>query len=386
MTAKRIILICVLSLVAAGIGTIIVFIAAAAAGYRYPEVNLEDELNIYSNHLCYRLLEKTGFRVRTAFFPFNREETRLIVIIADPDGNWYLEWVDWLAEGRRLIILMSQEGDGGETLPATGASRFLEGVSSLCASAGAVIPPGAIAGEDDSREIILEKADGAFAVREKWNGGEVILIADSRLITDARIIREDNAVFFINCLKDFYPGPVVFDYSHAYTHAAASRSGWDTDAEDGQADRQTPFIFQGLFLALFLQLVVLTAVFFLVFWKRFGPVLDTAQFARRSLLVHLGAVGAFFEKSRDTAAVTDILDRHFFARLREQIRFSSGRDADLAAEVQRRIRLEPDEAPAFATNARTRIIEQDDLREHIIQRLKGVEETPWKRQRPRGNS
>jgi hypothetical protein len=393
MKVRWLVLIAVVSLVTSAVGYVVYRIAAVSASFTPPEANLAEEASSWSNSFALKLLGKLGYTVRVHVFPYQRDSYSLIVR-RYMDEDELETWRQWLGEGKRLILLCRNAAGEGRPRPLASLHPLMRSVATLSVDPSATLEDFPLLPDPVLRETLLGTDDAPLIMREKArSGGEIVYIADNTAFSDRNLVTADNFFFLNNCLVDHFRSPIAFDYSSVSSSSHGSNADWFERSGDGSG---VFFLFRGNFLFLFLELLFLGLVFILVFWKRFGPVRDTEQFARRSLLRHLEATGNFFEKTSNPLVVVDVLDRYFLARLRELLRLVSGSRSDIEAEVQRRLPSldgAPGEGPAapgasargadvFSLNLKTDLTARDFHRERIILRLKGVDKHHGKNKNP----
>ncbi len=385
MKIRWIILIVAASLVVGAIGYVVARVAAVSAAFTPPEPDLAAEASLRDQSFALKLLQRLGYNVRAHSFPFERGSYDVIVRRYRGGGEMDV-WRDWLKKGKRLVLLCRFTGGDGRTRSVSSTHPLLRSVSKLSLDARATLENFPRLPDPASREIVLGTGNAPLIVREKERaGGEIVYVADENAFSDRNLVRGDNFYLLNNCLVDHFNSPIAFDDAPLPQSSASRRgsSSWFDAAGDGG---DVFFLFRGNFLFLFLELLLLGLVFILAFWKRFGPVRDREQFARRSLLRHLDATGNFFEKTANPLVAVDILDRYFLARLRELLRLVSGSRSDIESEVKRR--LPPEDAvdapggDVFSLNRKQNLTARDFQRERIISRLKGVDRHHGKNKNP----
>lgn len=372
---KRVFLISLLSLLGAGFILWLVILIMAMQSYKPAEVNLEKTLTNSSFNLARQLLVKLGYQIKTPYIKYNRQLMKIAVVYCYGSKEIEAilrEWHDWFEPGKRLILLLHKSPEDNQPMILSvkdgRQSPYFQGISQISFSRVVGLPPELGEFTDLKLNPIWEEEGEILMATSSYKGAELLWLADATLFFDLRLIQADNAQFLNNCLRDYFPGPVVFELR-------AILKGKDNalrQAEEVQTHSSLPFFLEGLFLPLTLQLIGLLALFFLVYWKRWGPVRDMEKYSRRSLLLHLQAVANFFARCRRQQVAAFVLNRFFSSRLQDQLHLVFKSKGEIIAAVKKRLLLTSEELAAFEPKAAS-LVNQELLRESIIQRLKGVE-------------
>jgi len=369
---KRIFFISLVSLLIAGFLLWLVIFIIAIQSYTPVEVNLEDKLTNYSFNLAPQLLLKLGYQIKTPYFEYDRQMIKIAVVYfySSKEIEAILsEWQDWFEPGKRLILILhkSSEDNQPKIIPVKDGrqSIYFQGISQIAFSKIVGLLPELAELTKLELNPLWEEEGKILMATSSYKGTELLWLADDTIFCDRRLLGADNAQFLNNCLKDYFPGPVVFELR------AILKKRDKTLNEEPQKLSPLPFFLEGLFLPLTLQVLCLLALFFLVYWKRFGPVRDMEKYTRRSLLIHLQAVANFFARCRRQEIAAFMLNRFFSYRLQEQLHLVSKSKKEIMALVKERLSLSLEEQAVFEPRAAS-LVTQELLRENIIQRLKGV--------------
>ncbi len=149
---------------------------------------------------------------------------------------------------------------------------------------------------------LMRSESGTLVIRRQLGNGMVYLFADNNLFINRYFANPDHAIFLNLLFSDFYSHTIYF-----YEYGT------------GVWEMRNPvmILFQGSFLFLTLHLLLMGLVFAAWRGRRFGKPLHAEPFKRRSLGVHLAAVGNFFQKAGALQIVEDLTRKYFIKRTKQ---------------------------------------------------------------------
>lgn len=162
-----------------------------------------------------------------------------------------------------------------------------------------------------SRSRCLETADGdtplvwgesgALLTRKPLGKGTVYLFPDNNLFVNWNFRNPDHAVF-LNALFKTYYNTTIYIYEYG----------------TGVYKVRNPvmILFKGSLLFVTLHLVIMGLLFALRVGKRFGNPVHAEPFKRRSLSVHLAAVGGFYRKARAYNVTESFIRKYLVYRIK----------------------------------------------------------------------
>ncbi|MBN1525794.1 MAG: hypothetical protein JW904_15055 [Spirochaetales bacterium] len=365
---KRLIpLFVVLSLFAGILGYGGYLLVSFFGSYEPKEKDLDRYLSAWETDISIELLKKLGYFPEIKLFNYNRDDFSCIVKIK-PETIEIAALREWVKEGRRCIIFYADDYDSPQLLRVYPGRQFTAEVNDLFCATDRPLDYEIMQTSRNAVTPIAYYKQHQYIAYERVHGGEIIHIANTSLITDKNILKSDNALFFNNLVKDYYNQIIVIEQIHQ-----TSTEKWESEESDF-------FLFNGMFLLLLWQIIILAFVFIIINRKRFGPIVDREKYLQRSLIHHLEATGDFYEKTGKSFIVKDILDQFFYSRLRRLLRTHSTDTTELHSMVKQRFQNVA--GKLFSTLVKRKNLEkQDTEREHLIKKLKGVEASSWQKQK-----
>jgi hypothetical protein len=149
--------------------------------------------------------------------------------------------------------------------------------------------------------VLMRSESGALLIRRPMGDGWVYLFADNNLFVNRYFFNPHHAMFLNEVLRKYYRGKFyLYEYG--------------TRISIYKVNNPVTVLFKGDFLFVTLHLFLLGMIF--AAWKarRFGKPLQAEPFRRRSISVHLAAVGGFYQKTRAYTIVETLTRKYFIYR------------------------------------------------------------------------
>jgi hypothetical protein len=393
---KRIILSIILSIFLTFIIIISYQIIRFNLNFKSVEEPFDTYLTTYSNSLRDRILTKyLKYRTTTKFWSYSALKNNIVVL----DYNIYniynnkkpdeiiKSWEKWLKQDRRLVVFYNNfyniennnTDESSDVQPEQSSSQnedisdsinsgnmqilkgnlsseyeinskdpLFEGVSTLLISSNSQM-------HQNKRKVnvLLTVDNRVIIAKEIFNKGEIIYIADDTIFSDKNILKNDNAVLLNNLFKKYYPEKIIFDKN---IPQAETVSGIN--------------LFQIVnFRYLFIQILLFSVIFFLVYFKRFGQPLDRDLYRNRSVMRHLESIGYFFQKSGRNIIMVKIFDQYFFERLQKLIKVRVTEDKNFISEIKKRFDPENKDNRIFTQNDESDILINQINREKFLKKF-----------------
>lgn len=152
-------------------------------------------------------------------------------------------------------------------------------------------------------DVLINSDIGALLLRHPMNMGEVYIFPENRWFVNGYFSHPDHAVLLNGVFKQYFNRQI-----YIYEHESSSGKY--------RVNNPVMVVFKGSFGWFTFHLFLLGLVF--ASWKgrRFGSPLHLAPFRRRSLGVHLEAVGNFYQKTGATQIVDGFMRRYLIYRLK----------------------------------------------------------------------
>ncbi|MCP5054184.1 MAG: hypothetical protein GY940_43860, partial [bacterium] len=177
--------------------------------------------------------------------------------------------------------------------------------------------------------VLLKNESGALLIKQDYGEGTVYLFADNRLFVNRYFTNPHHALYLNRILGYHFDRTFFF---HEYG------SGVE------KVGSPLLILFKGKLLYLMIHLVLLGLIF--VAWrsKRFGKPLRVEPFKRRSLNVHLEAVGGFFRKTRAVGIAAELNRKYMIYRVKHLLNLKRNiSDKDLMEKLSDYTGKEPGE-------------------------------------------
>ena len=171
--------------------------------------------------------------------------------------------------------------------------------------------------EDD---VLAFGESGPLVIASPLGKGKVYLFADNNLLINRYFFNPDHAVFLNGILKGFY-------YETFYIYEYGTRTG------GYKVQNPVMILFKGDFLYVTLHLFLLGLLFATWKGRRFGAPLPVEPFKRRSISVHLAAVGGFYQKTKAHKIVDALTGKYLVHRARQILNIKKNLSPQELAEL-----------------------------------------------------
>lgn len=156
-----------------------------------------------------------------------------------------------------------------------------------------------------SDEVLMSSESGALLIRRSLGSGMVYLFADNNLFVNRYFLNPYHAIFLNRLLKDYYTENFyIYEYG--------------TRISVYKVKNAVMILFKGDLVFVTLHLFLLGLIFVLWKGKRFGKPLRAEPLKRRSISVHLAAVGGFLQKTKANK-ITESLSRKYLIHRAKQV-------------------------------------------------------------------
>jgi hypothetical protein len=150
---------------------------------------------------------------------------------------------------------------------------------------------------------LMRSESGTMVIHRQLGNGRVYLFADNNLFINHYFANPDHAIFLNLLFSDYFSDTIYF-----YEYGTGVR----------EMRNPVMVLFQGNFLFLTLHLLLMGLVFAAWQSRRFGKPLHAEPFKRRSLDIHLAAVGNFYRKA-GALQIVEALTRKYFIKRTKQL-------------------------------------------------------------------
>ncbi len=369
---RRTIVLIILSIIVTIILIFIFLFIKFVINFKYTEESFDKYLTYSGKNKSIKILKKLKYKASRKYFNYKKEKYKIIIDEIPIDKNLndkklkekFQKSKEWVSKGKRLIVFYNSKDNTDDfiypdekdfiKIKIKSKNYLLKDVNSLYIYKKSDL--GKYNKNIFSNKLIpiLKINNRIIIAEEKYNEGQIIYIADYYIFSDKSILKENNAVFLNNLLKDYYKDKIAFDQV----------------IDIPKIEKKKSFIFMSKFPFLMIQLIILTILFFLTFFKRFGPPLNFEQFNKRSILHHIEAVGYFFHKSKSLQSIVKIFDQYFLERLQKIIKFKSIDKQNMLNDIFKRYNLSNNEKKLFLMNNIPEITEIQHRRELFLKKLK----------------
>jgi len=166
--------------------------------------------------------------------------------------------------------------------------------------------------------ILMRSESGALLIERSLGRGRVFLFADNNLFVNRNFINENHAVFLNLVFKPYYKKNVyIYEYGTGVQ----------------RVKNPVLILFKGDLLVLTLHLFLMGILFAAWKGKRFGKPLQAEPFKRRSLSLHLAAVGDFYQKARALRIVESLTRKYFIYRVKHILNLKKNIPIDQLVET-----------------------------------------------------
>lgn len=297
-----------------------------------------------------RVLNRLDLRVSNIILGRNslNPKTDVLILISDNyslPSDYETKVNDWLTEDK-LLILLRNEGFFYESETIEVEIDNWPNVSTIQYG---IIDEERIYQHKDYKTLIA--AENRTLLLKSENGN---LIVDSTIFYNENILEADN-IHLLNYLTEEFQGGRV--------QIIAAK-------ETIERPRREPgFFFKGMFLLVWVQLLIFALFYVRTYRPRFGIAIDPDKYRRRSIIPHLEAIGNYYQKVRAVDLSDDILDNHFYRKLEKHFPLTKNRN-EIVLELTKRYNLTQKEIEAISERPSIPRTEVEDIRNRILKKAK----------------
>jgi hypothetical protein len=215
--------------------------------------------------------------------------------------------LNWVKQGNILIMvgihtptdpIFSIAIDRGPARHITVSKELTSGPLTFSFHSGKYLNPQY---RDNEYAVLLRSESGALVTRHGLARGVVYLFPDNNLFINRNFINPDHAVFLNKLLRNLFNRSI---YIHEYGTGVY------------RVKSPVMILFKGNLIFITLQLLLIGIVFAAWKSKRFGKPLHAEPIKRRSLGVHLAAVGGFYQKTKAHKIAASLRQKYFIYRVK----------------------------------------------------------------------
>jgi hypothetical protein len=253
--------------------------------------------------LFYRLFKKLGYRFSRWYEAEPPERYGVLVYLdyLNEDKELLDGILKWVRRGNVLLLAGIQSNRDPVFSRRIGFGPALRAESTLGEHSFSFMMSRFIeAGEKD--DVLIECESGALGIWRSYGEGTVYIFPDNNLFNNRFFTHPGHAVF-LNVLFDGHFRDPIYLYEYGTgVHKVAN---------------PVMILFKGNLLYFTLHLVLMGLVFSAWRGRRFGKPQRLEPFKRRSLSVHLEAVGNFYQKARALKIVESLTRKYLVYRTRQ---------------------------------------------------------------------
>jgi hypothetical protein len=275
------------------------------------------------------LLRRAGFQPTMRFRSLSKsiDETQVVLLPgAHLDKAAWDSLLDWVNAGGTLVVsnrdpwlatwpgvaFAARPGLRHELTPGGAAPREVREASVVVSGTNEiVIPPSVKRGGN-----LLHRGESVYAERFDHGEGEVIVLADGRLFTNASLAMADNAAFLLALLQN--------DVKKIDLVGEFTGSGAKSPLASVERGKLAPVL---------LQLGLVLILFFLYKGIAFGTLTDPPLGERRNFAEHARALGLLYAKARASAHARSTFGTYALERLRERVLLGDQKGISALAEA-----------------------------------------------------
>jgi hypothetical protein len=169
-------------------------------------------------------------------------------------------------------------------------------------------------------EVLMSSESGALLIRRSLGSGRVYMFADNNLFVNRYFLNPYHAVFLNRLLGDYYTEDFyIYEYG--------------TRISVYKVKNAVMILFKGDLVFVTLHLFLLGMVFVVWKGKRFGKPLRAEPFKRRSISVHLAAVGGFLQKTKANKIVESLTRKYLIHRAKQILNIKKNISIDALVEM-----------------------------------------------------
>jgi len=277
--------------------------------------------------LFYKLFKELGYKLRRWYEAELPKKVGCLIYYDYYPGGLDQDTVDafvkWVKQGN-LLFLVGIHGDTDPVFyrrvdsgPArdvmiskkvTSEPHAFSFTSSNCFEAGA------------GDEVLMSSESGALLIRRSLGSGRVYLFADNNLFINRYFLNPYHAVFLNRLFNDYYTEDFyIYEYG--------------TRMSVYKVKNAVMILFKGDLVFVTLHLLLLGMIFAVWQGKRFGKPLRAEPFKRRSISVHLAAVGGFLQKTRANKIVESLTRKYLIHRAKQILNIKKNISSDDLVEM-----------------------------------------------------
>jgi hypothetical protein len=261
--------------------------------------------------LFYRLFKQLGYPVRRWYDAELPEKGGCLFYFdyypGEPDPETLERMMAWVKRGNRLFLV----GIHADTDPVleyrvvSGPAREVAISKKLTTQPLEIsFPRSNCLMPGSGAEVLIRSESGALLVNGRLGSGRVYIFADNNLFVNRYFTNPHHAVLLNELLKHYYNGHIyIYEYG---TGAGAYR-----------VKNPVMVLFKGDFLWVTLHLLLVGLIFAAWKGRRFGRPLRLDPLKRRSIDVHLAAVGGFYQKTGAYRLVESLSQKYLIYKAKQ---------------------------------------------------------------------
>jgi hypothetical protein len=169
-------------------------------------------------------------------------------------------------------------------------------------------------------EVLVSSESGALLIQRSLGKGRVFLFADNNLFVNRYFLNPYHALFLNQLLSDYYTEDFyIYEYG--------------TRISVYQVKNAVMILFKGDLVFVTLHLFLLGMIFAVWKGKRFGKPFRAEPFKRRSISVHLAAVGGFLQKTKANKIVESLTRKYLIHRAKQILNIKKNISIDDLVEM-----------------------------------------------------
>lgn len=169
-------------------------------------------------------------------------------------------------------------------------------------------------------EVLMSSESGALLIQRSLGRGRVYLFADNNLFINRYFLNPFHALFLNHFFSDYYTKDFyIYEYG--------------TRISVYKVKNAVIVLFKGDLVFVTLHLFLLGMIFVVWKGKRFGKPLRAEPFKRRSINVHLAAVGGFLQKTKANKIVESLTRKYLIHRAKQILNIKKNISIDDLVEM-----------------------------------------------------
>ena len=261
--------------------------------------------------LFYKLFKQLGYQMRRWYEPELPKKVGCVIYFDYYPGKLEQDSIDaivnWVKQGN-FLLLVGIHANSDPVLKrrvAAGPAHDVE-ISKKITSASHEFSfsNSSFLEAESGDEVLISSESGALLIERSLGSGKVFLFADNNLFVNRNFLNPDHAVFLNRLLRDFYTEDFyIYEYG--------------TRTSVYKVKNAVMILFKGDLVFVTLHLFLMGMIFAVWKGKRFGKPLRAEPFKRRSISVHLAAVGGFYQKARAYGLVESLTRKYLIHRAKQ---------------------------------------------------------------------